>query len=398
MCDTPPDPSENTPADTLTDPADLTPAAQTNYCSSGGDDTDGCSGVDPAAPAAPVADPPPVADDGASQADQARGPQSQPLAQTLDPIIEPPVQIFYQYAATPYTSTWMKDVMRRPGQRNGVYPPKVPKGLSPNGWDNGCHPISFTMVLRWWSEVFIPTLSTPGNPPPAIIYSPTNQPIPKPLDPVQMCQLFTGTPYFDSYLPGGVTKKPRCKKCNTELPNPAGVCPGSFPDCPGATITSDYLNYGPGDWCVNHDMIAVYAQKLSFEGASMTFTAYPCANGTADDAKKKKLKEFLALGPVMVNISKPGHFVVATGYRDNIIYVCDPGWVLRRYDDQKPFVNTHPQNRQLSAGEDCAGHPGYVTVDDSWLKMVIRLESITFPSAIGEGENAAFFQDHTTGS
>lgn len=312
--------------------------------------------------------------------------------QTDGPIISPPVRILFQY-----DGNWAYKNLRPPSQQNGCYSPLETNHSEgdPNSWkDNGCYPVSFTMVMRWWCEDY-PV--TQGNITLPAAYS-------KPLDPLKMCQIFSNTPYF--HCGGGGL----AARCTTSLPSNKQPANGSPGPTTGATPTCNtpFTKSPPaGDGTqpcaggcgtdiskldasacqrAGHNTfsvgeIAPYARQLSYGGNNMTYERWKCT-GETGDAKTAKLKAWLLCGPVMACMTKPGHWVVVTGYRDKTIHLCDPGLVI---NSKKYFQSGVP-------GDGDANGSGYVLVSEDWLAFVMALDLITFHPIVDANQNAAWNQ------
>jgi len=312
------------------------------------------------------------------------------------PIILVPVRILLQY-----DTRWAYNNLRPPDKQNGCYSPLEQKERGegdPNSWkDNGCYPVSFTMVIRWWCEDYPVTKGQ--------IVLPTNfSAYPATLDPLSMCKIFNGTPYFPCFA--GSPLAPRCPTVlasNSQPGNgPPGPTTGNPPKCntlfsksqPAADGTqlcagncqTDLSKQDPtactgpghGTYCVGE--VAPYARKLSFQGNNMTYERWKCLGETGAN-KAAKLKSWLGCGPVMVNMTKPGHWVVVTGYRNQLIHVNDPGLIIRG----KPY---------WKGGVPGDGDPngnGIVFVTEDWLACVTAMDLITFHPFVDEGENAAWY-------
>jgi hypothetical protein len=315
------------------------------------------------------------------------------VSQTLDPIIDPPVRILFQW-----NGAWALQPLRPKNMRNGCFSPLETKRSTgdPNNWaDNGCYPVSFTMAVRWWSEDF-PT--TKGN-----VSFPTTYPSTQAtLDPLELCRRFTGDVYFPCGLDSKHPLAPRCPQplpsntqprganattlpatCNTlfSLQNADGTCGGCGTDLSQLDAASNtragYNTYAVGE-------VAPFAKQLSFEGNNMTYERWRCSGMSGND-KAAKLKAWLAFGPIMVLMIPPGHWVLVTGYRNGTIYMCDPGAVICGSKWLKQA------NQRVADGADTGGQ-GYVSVADTWLTIVQAMDKVTFPTATGEGENASWFQ------
>ena len=363
-------------------------------------------GVDPSAPYEPrVADDfdpddEPTSDpaDGAAAVARNASDTNTVVPQSDGPIITPPVRVLFQY-----DGRWAYNNLRPPNTQNGCYSPseKSQRGEGdPNSWkDNGCYPTCFTMVMRWWCEDYPPTKGAVDVPNKYATYPAT-------LDPVAMCQIFSGTPYFHCALNA---KNPLALRCQTAMASntqpdngKAGPTTGSPPKCNtlfslsppspdgsqpctggcGADFTksSSSASVAAGHNTYSVGEISPYAKQLGFQGNKMSFERWPCLKTSGDD-KAAKLKAWLLCGPVLANMTNPGHWVVVTGYRDNIIHLSDPGWIIAK--KKKYFKGG-------TTGDGDTTGVGYVTVDEAWLAFVINLDLITFHSIVDANQNAAW--------
>ncbi len=299
------------------------------------------------------------------------------------PIITPPLRVLLQY-----DTGWAYKNLRPADKQNGCYSPlETDHGEGdPNSWkDNGCYPVSFTMVMRWWCEDYEVTQKQVVAPSNFIAY-------PSTLSPLTMCQIFGGSTTFHC------TAKPLQPRCPTSLPsnnqpgngpqgpttgapkcntlfslspaNPDGTqpCKGCGTDLskldPSANMRAGHGTYSVGE-------IAGYAKQLSFQGNNMSYERWKCDKETGE-TKTAKLKAWLMCGPVMVNMTKPGHWVVVTGYRSQIIYIGDPGHVVA---SKKYYKGGTPED-------------GNVQVDESWLACVMAMDLLTFHPIVDANQNA----------
>jgi hypothetical protein len=221
------------------------------------------------------------------------------------------------------------------------------------------------------------------------------------LDPLEMCQRFTGTSYFpcqasESLAPRCPTPLPTNTQpkgslastlpamCNTlfSKANPDQTCGGGCGTDLSQLDPNQNKRAGHSTYIVGP--IAPFAQNLTYESINMTYERWQCS-GQSGDVKAAKLKSWLECGPIMTCINPPGHWVLVTGYRDGTIYICDPGAVIC---GTKWLTQGHAR----IADDADPGHQGYITVSDGWLSIVTTMDKITFPTAMGEGENASWFQ------
>ncbi len=216
-------------------------------------------------------------------------------------------------------------------------------------WQNsGCCPTSLAMVLRWWAEDNPATqgkISFPFGPHPTGLYSSP------PMNPVDINHRLRGSLYLPTAAKGTSSKIVK-----------------------GYTV----IAYG-----INYDATVKAAEKVTFElkdgtKKKMTVKYMPTGLGSKyTEQKKEILRKGLTYGPMLANMTYPGHFVVVQGYRGGKIYVCDPGNDLH-YKWGSPVESTKemPSNDALRTGGDHTQSPGraYNAIPDS-VKFTPKVET-----------------------
>jgi hypothetical protein len=238
-----------------------------------------------------------------------------------EPLVQPMVRLLAQWVAP-----WGTTFMRREGQRNTAARP-----TSNDNWAaNGCYPTCIAMILRWWAEDNPETAGLLGFP----LGSTQNT-----IDPPEMCRRFFSTPFVPSVATAVPPEKQRSAPFNT-YDNPA----------------VDFVVDGGA----LQDSVRT-VQRTDFPGPLLQIMTFLRVQCTGDLTLRKLILQFwLQFGPVIALMQKPGHFVVIDGFRNNTIFICDPGNILVN----PKFWSTKPQLRSGSAlppGE--REHPGYVSVD-----------------------------------
>jgi len=227
-------------------------------------------------------------------------------------------------------------------------------------WQNsGCCPAALAMVVRWWAEDNPTTqakLKFPHGPAPLPDGSPA-------MNPVDVNHRLHGI----IHVPG---------KWRAEKRIIAGKKVSEY--------GIDYMKtiHGP--------------RGISLVGApstTMKTVWTPCHDA---ETAKELLRKGLAHGPMLANMTCPGHFVVVQGYRNGVIYICDPGNVLQEH--WASVVQTGkemPALDRLKVGEDHRNGPArsYVAIPDgarctptrgkpkgplTWLESLIGLAHFYF--------------------
>ena len=201
-----------------------------------------------------------------------------------EPIVAPPVYI-WKSCISPWESVWL----RPPNFRNQ-------SNLSwKDDWcSNGCHPTGIAMILHWWhvtNEETAGQLTFPYSPPYTLVDNPpVNIPAGEPPDSI----------------------------------NPLEMCRRLFNSVYTPTIQD-------GEFKVNHIALTNAVQLVSVPGPGtpqpMTYKKYATQGGAAADVKSA-LTYLLQLGPVLIELVQPAHFVLVCGYRKDIMYICDPGDII----------------------------------------------------------------------
>jgi hypothetical protein len=243
--------------------------------------------------------------------------------QPPEPLVQPMVRLLAQWVAP-----WGTSFMRPPGQRN-----IAASATSADNWAaNGCYPTSVAMVARWWAEDNPETSGLLGFP------FPQSQDT---MDPPELCGRLFGNPFVPA-------------SANPVPPEKQQASPFSSYDDPS---TDFVVNGGALQNAVRS------IQRTDIPGPVTVPLAFLRAQCTGNlSLRQLTLKFWLQFGPVIALMQRPGHFVVIDGYRDDTIYICDPGNIL-----VNPKIwSTQPQLRSGSAlppGE--SGNAGYVSVDDT---------------------------------
>jgi hypothetical protein len=217
-----------------------------------------------------------------------------------EPIVQPPVYIWKSCIA-PWEQVWL----RPPNSRN------VSSSLTlKDDWcSNGCHPTGVAMVLHWWYVTNQETsgqLTFPYSPPYTLIDSPqVNVPAGEPegITPLEMCRRL-----FNSVYP---------------------------------PVRSD-----GGEFKVDHDALTAVLPQVTSPGSGtpepLTFVRY-ATQGAAQADIKSAITYLLLYGPLLIEISQPAHFVLVCGYRNDIMYICDPGDIINNTgNDGKPRWSQSP--------------------------------------------------------
>jgi hypothetical protein len=379
---------------TASDPNSPGPADAGTIAGTCVDDDSVCiNSTDPTVAGAPDASDPnnstsPPDNSTAPAAKGAQSPNTMSAITSVEPIVDPPVRLFCQYGGT-----WGTQPLRPPAMRNGKYAPKdvAPKKPGdpprkrgdPNSWaDNGCYPVCLAMLLRWFTEDYPPTISH--------VQFPTSKKpgAPAAFDPVEMCLRFNGTQFFDCVL--GIPMVARCPTCNAAFSDKldTGLCGGN---CGTDLSTLDPTTNIVAAWNtynIDGSKVQTYGTQMTMDGTNMTYTRFRCSDST-DAIKTMTLKSWLDTGPIIVNMTNPGHFILVTGYRDGTIYACDPGMIV----SGTGWLGDMGQRRPTKAG--CTASfggdsdkRGYVTIPDTkvnkdgktWLSTVIVMDKLTFPN------------------
>jgi len=212
------------------------------------------------------------------------------------------------------------------------YLKKQPKGKENEAYTwtkSGCHPTGLAMILRWWTE--------------------------------------------DNPKTAGKLKFPHTEK-------------------PDKIATPIQVNqwlwnkvYVPCDKTISHNTICNSVKKITHTDSGMPMKGdYKILSGLIDKKKAEIIKKALLLGPVLINMLKPGHFVLVHGYRDGKIYVCDPGNVLKRFWGKPIKTGEHMPSGSLPKYDN--DKRGYVLIPEkekfgdkgTWLSTLIRMESFYF--------------------
>jgi hypothetical protein len=143
--------------------------------------------------------------------------------------------------------------------------------------------------------------------------------------------------------------------------------------------------YVPCDKTISHNTICNSVKKITYTDSGMPMKGeYKILSGLTDKKKAEIIKKALLLGPVLINMLKPGHFVLVQGYRDGKIYVCDPGNTLNRLWGKPVKTGERMPPGPLPKYDD--DKRGYVSIPEkekfgdkgTWLSTLIRMESFYF--------------------
>ena len=210
---------------------------------------------------------------------------------------------------------WNVYFMREGGKRN-----KSTLTSLDNWQQNGCHPLCLATILDWWQYKNPDTQQNlefpyPDDPDDADS-SPTRPPEPPPgaapnedslgdaVNPLFMCRRLFNKPFVPSLGQSGGTVD------HIGLQNSvAGT------DRKGSPL-------------IDSDGNSVSGVTWTYKGQELTMqTATYTSDGPTNLALA--IKYFLQFGPLMLLLSKPGHYVVAAGFRNNKMYICDSGDVIK---------------------------------------------------------------------
>jgi len=223
-----------------------------------------------------------------------------------EPIIYPLLTIWKGHAGGPWTGYFM----REPNKRN------VPTNVTgKDNWaQNGCHPLCLAMILDWWQYKNADTnkslaFSYPNDP--AGPENPLKKSFEPPigLDPAEpagainplfMCRRLFNMPYVPS------VKRSEFEVDHASIQNSVG------PTIPDIDDPTSYLN----------------GVTFMYNGRKVQMQSATYLNNGAGYLKAA-IKYFLQFGPLMLLLPRPGHYVVAAGFRGNMMYICDSGDVIR---------------------------------------------------------------------
>ncbi len=223
------------------------------------------------------------------------------------PLVAPQPQLFLQGNPT-WQCYWMRIASARANPATFT---------TDDDWQqNGCHPTSLAMILNWWhcqnpdtmGSLTFPFPSVSGNDSPPGNHEPAaNPPFPEApgINPLTMCRLLFGYPYAISQ--GGNVD-------HEGLRNSVKPMVGTTP----STTPQDPCNPSP------NPATGGVTGKLNGKVWPMQVLNY----ATGPTTVKPALQYLLQLGPVIIGLAKPSHFVVVWGYRNDVMYINDPGAIL----------------------------------------------------------------------
>ena len=241
-----------------------------------------------------------------------------------EPVVQPQPTVWKGHVGA-----WTAYFMREKGKRNN------PGGLSTqDSWSsNGCHALCLAMILNWWQCLNPDTLGTLAFPFPNDPSAPPSNPDDPPPPEVKA----PNTPPYGPVPNEG------------DGVNPPFMCRRLFNMSYVPTIR------GATDWEVDHHRL----QKSVLDGTDSAGnpTGVTCtykgrkiqmqtATYNSDAALGDAIKYFLQFGPLIILLSKPGHFVVVAGFRGNIMYICDSGDVIIN----PKYWGHSPSIKKLSCG------------------------------------------------
>jgi|GEM_PF-3944215 len=203
-----------------------------------------------------------------------------------EPIVAPPVYI-WKGVSQPWESVWM----RPPNCRN------QPTLTWKDDWcSNGCHPTGLAMILHWWyvsNQETSGQLLFPYNPPYTLVDTPQV--------------------VVPAGEPDGITPLELCRRLFNS------VYPPAIQD---------------GEWKVDHITLTNAVKGINGgpsmqigPGTPMTYVKYATQGGAQNDIKSA-ITYLLQLGPILIELSQPAHFVLVCGYRKDIMYICDSGDII----------------------------------------------------------------------
>ena len=189
----------------------------------------------------------------------------------------------------------------------------APEKANGDRWGaSGCHPTSVAMIVEWFRRH--PTLGTDLKLP----FPPDEKDVPK-----------SGPAYVWKWI------------CD-----PSGT--------PGAEYTASAHppwtphhreNSGDNAWSVKHGDVGAAPTKITRKGVKLSLSTKAWTKRSADGAadlkaradRKKTLKQMLhKCGPLAINMTYPGHYVLLYGYRGDYLYILDPGAVIAKWAQLHP--------------------------------------------------------------
>lgn len=242
---------------------------------------------------------------------------------TAQPIVQPPVKIWKGHQTTWGQLGGPGYFMRPPGSRG---PSKILN--SDDNWDaNGCHPTCLAMILDWWQfkneaahkSLTFPFPTDPIGPynipqyeaPPAPTTAAPTALEPEGINPLVMCRRLFGQPYVPA-----VPKPVKQGYFDVDhLTLQYSVVP--------STVTTSRNSGNAGVTC-------------TLNGTVWPMQTVTYGSWSGPDNLKAALRFLLELGPVMIQLFRPAHFVVVRGFRNNVMYICDPGNIIDAIDGKVP--------------------------------------------------------------
>jgi hypothetical protein len=239
------------------------------------------------------------------------------------PIVQPRVRIWRQG-----DSPWGSRYLRPKGKRNNENA-VTDKDI----WvQNGCHPTCLAMVLHWWSEL---NPATKGK----LVFPYAGA---------------DGAPCVSSHSAS-------FRRMSDE---PAGITPLELCRRLFNTDTAPTSGGGGNEYSVNHGALMKGMQQVLFDRGdkriAMTAKGYS-TGGTKPEIVKQAMKFFLTLGPIVLCLNHPGHFVLVDGYRDDKMYICDPGSVIDREGFWTGLSSIHEKEERRVVVSDAATNLEYQT-------------------------------------
>ncbi|MEW6367262.1 MAG: hypothetical protein AB1714_21740 [Acidobacteriota bacterium] len=200
-------------------------------------------------------------------------------------------------------------------------------------WQNsGCCPTSLAMVLRWWAEDNPATqgkLSFPKGPAAGTYGSP-------PMNPVDINHRLHGSLYVPTREVGGSLK------------------------IEGRSVVPYGLDYKAVLNAARQ--VSLVLEDGTTKGMQVHYQPWNQASASNPkhvELKKEMLRKGLCYGPMLANMTFPGHFVVVQGYRAGKIYICDPGNDLHyKWGSPVESEKEMPTKEALRAGGDDVDAPG----------------------------------------
>jgi hypothetical protein len=130
------------------------------------------------------------------------------------------------------------------------------------------------------------------------------------------------------------------------------------------------------EWKNNYETVWKAVTPISFNGKPLKAEAQKqkvirkgkdveveSVKGLTDEEKLRLIADGLLRGPVLANMTEPGHWVVVHGYRDGFLYLADPGLVFT-----ESFKNGKFQRSSWSNQRGMLGHRKPPPPPGGWLR------------------------------